>query len=108
MASEPTQPPDQSAIETNPITETSAPAGTPPAAPKAAASRAKVQADASGKNRALAAALIRARNDESEGRFEDALNEYEQAARLDPSDAALQRHIRLLRNRISNENELIH
>jgi Flp pilus assembly protein TadD len=56
----------------------------------------------------LAAALIRAKNAESDGRFEDALNEYEQASRLAPTDAALQRHIRLLKNRISNENQLIH
>ena len=76
--------------------------------PKVPVVRAKAQADAASKNRALAAALIRARNDENEGRFEDALNEYEQAARLNPSDAALQRHIRLLQNRIANENELIH
>jgi serine/threonine protein kinase len=99
--------PVQSAIETNSSgagpAETEVPSGTP----KATISRPKAQADA-GRSRALAATLIRARNAENEGRFEDALNEYEQASGLDPSDAALQRRIRLLRQRISNENQLIH
>jgi tetratricopeptide (TPR) repeat protein len=71
-------------------------------------SRAKAQAEAPAKNRALAAVLLRARGDENEGRFEDALKDYQEASRLDPTDAALQRHIRLLQQRISNENELIH
>ena len=105
-APEATKPPTQSAIETNPSREGSAEMAAPPATPKAVVSRPKAQADA-GKNRALAAALIRAKNDENAGRFEDALNDYEEAARLDPADKALQRHIRLLRDRISNENQLI-
>jgi len=107
-ATEGTTPPAQPAIETSPSRDGSAETAGPAEKPKAAASRAKAQADAAAKNRALGAALIRARNDESEGRFEDALNEYEEAARLDPSDAALKRRIRLLQNRIANENDLIH
>jgi serine/threonine-protein kinase len=107
-ASEATKPPAQPAIETNPSREGSSETAAPSATPKAVVSRSKAQADALAKNRALAAALIRAKNDENAGRFEDALNEYEEAARLDPSDKALQRHIRLLRDRISNENQLIH
>ena len=98
----------QPALETNSIhpasTETSASSDTAPAP----VPRAKAQAEAVARNHALAAALIRAKNAESDGRFEDALNEYEQASRLAPTDAALQRHIRLLKNRISNENQLIH
>ena len=93
---------------TNPSHAASPETGAPSEGPRAPVSRSRSQADPGLRNRALAAALIRARNDENEGRFEDALNEYEQASRLDPSDAALQRHIRLLRQRISNENELIH
>ena len=106
--SETTKPSAQPATENdgshNGSTETAAPSSKP----KAAASRAKAQAEAARKNRALAAVLIRARNDEHEGRFEDALKEYEEASRLDPSDATSQRHIRLLQHQISNENELIH
>jgi Flp pilus assembly protein TadD len=107
-APEATTPPAQPAIETNPSRDGSAETAGPAEKPKTTASRAKAQADAAAKNRALGAALIRGRNDENEGRFEDALNEYEEAARLDPSDATLQRRIRLLRNRIANENDLIH
>jgi serine/threonine protein kinase len=55
----------------------------------------------------FAAALLRARNDESQGRFEDALREYEQASALDPSDTSVKRHIALLRQHISKENDLI-
>lgn len=99
-----TQPATQSDANSDSSTETSP----TQEKPKVPAVRAKAQADAASKNRALAAALIRAKNDQNEGRFEDALNEYEQAARLNPSDAALQRHIRLLQNRIAHENELIH
>jgi len=106
--SETTKPSAQPTTETDASRDGSAETPATSNKPKAAGSRAKAQADAASKNRALAAALIRARNDENEGRFEDALREYEQASRLDPSDAALQRHIRLLQNRISNENELIH
>jgi serine/threonine-protein kinase len=107
-ASEATKPPTQPAIETNPSREGSAETAAPPATSKAVVSRSKAQADALAKNRALSSALIRAKNDESAGRFEDALNEYEEAARLDPLNKALQRNIRLLRDRISNENQLIH
>lgn len=107
-ASETTKPPTQPAIETNPGREGSAETAAPPATPKAVVSRSKAQADALAKNRALSSALTRAKNDESAGRFEDALNEYEEAARLDPLNKALQRNIRLLRDRISNENQLIH
>jgi serine/threonine protein kinase len=84
--------------------ETVAPSETP----KAAVSGFKAQAEAAAKNRLLSTVLLRARNDENEGRFEDALKDYEEASRLDPSDATLERHIRLLQQRISNENQLIH
>jgi eukaryotic-like serine/threonine-protein kinase len=53
------------------------------------------------------AAVERAKDDESQGRFEDALRDYQQAARLDPTDASVRRHIVLLQERISKENELI-
>lgn len=56
----------------------------------------------------FAAAVKLAKEDESLGRFEDALQEYERAAALDPSDASVKRHIALLRARISRENDLIH
>jgi len=98
------QPPTENDASHNGSTETATPADKP----KAAASRAKAQAEAASKNRASAAARTRAMNDEHEGRFEDALKEYEEASRLNPSDADLQRRIRLLQHRISNENELIH
>lgn len=108
VGSEATNTPVQPGSQTNPSRAGSPETGAPSDGPPAPASRSRTQVEADGRNRALAAALIRARNDENQGRFEDALNGYEQAARLDPSDAALQRHIRLLRQRISNENELIH
>jgi len=98
------QPPTENDASHNGSTETATPADKP----KAAASRAKAQAEAASKNRASAAARTRAMNDEHEGRFEDALKEYEEASRLNPSDAYSQQHIRLLQHRISNENELIH
>src|SRR5579863_5482269 len=100
--------PTQPALETDSSHPASTETGASSAIPPPAVSRSKAQAEAVARNHALAAALIRAKNAESEGRFEDALNEYEQASRLAPTDAALQRHIRLLRNRISNENQLIH
>jgi serine/threonine-protein kinase len=100
--------PVQPAAGTNARQKGSEEAITPSEKPKAAVSRAKAQAEAPAKNRALAAVLLRARGDENEGRFEDALKDYQEASRLDPTDAALQRHIRLLQQRISNENELIH
>jgi hypothetical protein len=52
-------------------------------------------------------AILRAKEDENQGRFEDALREYELASALDPTDAPVKRHIALLRARISKENELI-
>ena len=52
-------------------------------------------------------ALARARIDENDGRFEDALRQYELASAIDPSDASVKRHIALLRERISKENDLI-
>lgn len=52
-------------------------------------------------------AVLRAKDDESQGRFEDALRNYQQASALDPSDASVKRHIALLRDRISKENDLI-
>jgi cytochrome c-type biogenesis protein CcmH/NrfG len=52
-------------------------------------------------------AVQRAKDAESQGRFEDALQAYELAATLDPSDIAIKRHIALLRARISRENDLI-
>ncbi len=108
VAPDTTSIPTQPALETSPSYPASTETDTSSATPPPAVSRSKAQAEAVARNHALAAALIRAKNAESEGRFEDALNEYEQASRLAPTDAALQRHIRLLRNRISNENQLIH
>jgi serine/threonine protein kinase len=55
----------------------------------------------------FAVAILRAKEDENQGRFEDALREYELASALDPTDASVKRHIALLRARISKENELI-
>ena len=56
----------------------------------------------------LAEALLRARDDENQGRFEEALREYEQASALDPSDNALKQHIRRLRLQVEREKEVIH
>jgi serine/threonine protein kinase len=56
----------------------------------------------------LAEALLRARDDENQGRFEDALREYEQASALDSSDNALKQHIRRLRLQVEREKEVIH
>jgi len=53
-------------------------------------------------------ALLRARDDENQGKFEDALREYEQASALDPSNSALKQHIKHLREQVEKENELIH
>jgi hypothetical protein len=55
----------------------------------------------------FSSALARARIDENEGRFEDALRQYELASAIDPSDASVKRHIALLRERISKEDDLI-
>jgi len=55
----------------------------------------------------FALALQRAKDAENQGRFEDALQGYELASALDPSDASIKRHIALLRARISKENDLI-
>ena len=52
-------------------------------------------------------AVSRAKDDETQGRFEDALREYELASAIDPSDASVKRHIVLLKERISKENDLI-
>lgn len=65
------------------------------------------QKSAAPKPPGFAVAVLHAKDDESQGRFEDALREYEQASALDPSDAAVKRHIALLRERISKENDLI-
>ena len=56
---------------------------------------------------AFALAVQRAKDEESQGRFEDALRDYQLAAALDPSDASVKRHVALLKERISKENELI-
>lgn len=56
----------------------------------------------------FAEALLRARSAENEGRFEDAVRQYEQASALDPSDTALKQHIKHLREQVAKENELIH
>jgi hypothetical protein len=55
----------------------------------------------------FAAAVQRAKDEESQGRFEDALRDYQLAAAFDPSDASVKRHVTLLKERISKENELI-
>jgi len=56
----------------------------------------------------FAEALLRARDDENQGKFEDALREYEQASGLDPSDTTLKQHIKHLREQVQKENDLIH
>ncbi|HET7442282.1 MAG TPA: serine/threonine-protein kinase [Terriglobales bacterium] len=70
--------------------------------------RAANQAEILAKSRQFAQALLQAKNAENDGRFEDALREYEWASTLEPSDTALKRHIKQLRDRIARENELIH
>jgi serine/threonine protein kinase len=66
------------------------------------------QAATLARSRQFAQVLIQARNAENEGRFEDALREYELASQIEPSDSALKSHIKALRDRIAKENELIH
>ncbi|HET7439753.1 MAG TPA: hypothetical protein VFJ47_00505, partial [Terriglobales bacterium] len=70
--------------------------------------RAANQAEILAKSRQFAQALLQAKNAENDGHFEDALREYEWASTLEPSDTALKRHIKQLRDRITRENELIH
>ena len=68
----------------------------------------KSQAETLARSRQFAQILIRARNAENEGRFEDAVREYELASQVEPSDSALKRHIKALRDRIARENDVIH
>ncbi len=51
--------------------------------------------------------VLQAKDLESQGRFEDALREYQKAAAIDPYDASVKRHIALLNERISKEKDLI-
>ena len=69
---------------------------------------AKHEPKAVSRGNGFAEALLRARDDENQGKYEDALREYEQAATLDPSDTALKQHIKHLREQVAKENELIH
>ena len=55
----------------------------------------------------VADAVGRAEDDEGQGRFEEALKEYQQAAKLDPSNAKLKRNIQRLQSLIKTEKELI-
>jgi len=73
--------------------------------PKAIASPSKP--DTRARDRAVAAAIIRAKEDEREGRYEDALKEYEQAASLDPANSSLKRNVQRLRTLLAEENEII-
>jgi eukaryotic-like serine/threonine-protein kinase len=63
--------------------------------------------DTRARDRAVAAALIRAKEDEREGRYEDALKEYEQAASLDPGNGSLKRNVQRLRSLLEDENQII-
>lgn len=92
-ADSPDQRPTRSGPGTSGVHKASSPRREPQAAPRSPG---------------FAEALLRARDDENQGKFEDALREYEQASALDPSDAALKQHIRRLREQVAKENELIH
>jgi hypothetical protein len=63
--------------------------------------------DTRARDRAVASALIRAKEDEREGRYEDALKEYEQAAGLDPANGSLKRNVQRLRSLLEDENQII-
>jgi len=73
-----------------------------------AAAQSKRRADALLLQREIADILSQAKDYEIQGNFEDALKDYEQALRLDPSNPALKRKIRRLRDQIAKENDLIH
>jgi hypothetical protein len=63
--------------------------------------------DTRSRDHAVAAAVIRAKEDEREGRYEDALKEYEQAASLDPANTSVKRNVQRLRSLLAMENDII-
>ena len=98
---------DKDASESNPanITSQAADRGSE-AAPKSPPPKRETKAISRGAG--FAESLLRARDDENKGKFEDALREYENASALDPSDTALKQHIKRLRDQVQRENDLIH
>lgn len=100
--------PASTVVETGRDNPDAAPAGNASESSRRKALRDKNQAEILAKSRQFAQALLQAKNAENDGRFEDALREYEWASTLEPSDTALKRHIKQLRDRIAKENELIH
>lgn len=75
---------------------------------QASAAAAKRNTDALVRERQIGAAMARAKEAEDQGKFEDALKEYEQASKLDPSNQDVRRDIRRLRDQIAKENEVYH
>jgi hypothetical protein len=69
---------------------------------------AKRRAEAQLRLRQISEIVARAKDRESQGNYEDALKDYEQASRLDPSNTALKHNIRRLRDQIAKENDALH
>jgi hypothetical protein len=105
--------PGVTSVDDNPATETASRARESQRSAQASevvrnTPAAKREQKAVSRGAGFAEALLRARDDENQGKFEDALREYEHASTLDPSDAALKHHIKHLREQVQKENELIH
>lgn len=106
---QPVQPPPAAPLQeqAHAADASDAPAAKPNSTSSATPDPPSVQKKPAAKPPGFAVAVSRARDDESQGRFEEALREYELAAAIDPSDASVKRHISLLKDRISKENDLI-
>lgn len=100
------------------VQETSGAEGSGGAASAGVSSGASTQAEQSAeaqrrdeaqlRQREVADIVARAKDREGQGNYEAALQDYEQASRLDPSNITLKHNIRRLRGLIARENDALH